>query len=368
MSRSTAASHVVGPAKAWTTAAQIARVQRRDGMIPWFPGWHCDPWNHVEAAMALTVGGFVDEARAAYRWLAATQHADGSWCQYYEPSDNLGGVGTGWKVKDGRLDANVTAYAATGVLHLLRATGDRDFARGMWPVVEAAIDRIVSLQQPTGEVLWCVFEDGTPATTALLTGSSSVYHSIRCAVALAEDLDHERPEWELAAGRLATALAFRPECFENKDPWAMDWYYPVLCGALRGDAGHARLAEGWDRFVVEGWGVRCVADKDWFTGAETAECAMAHMVLGEEDKGRALLEWTQQLRTGDGGYFTGLAQPAGRPYPHMERSTYTSAAIILADDCLTGTGPAAGIFRGEGLVSGFDLDLEAIAEAAVIDE
>ena len=39
-----------------STAASIAEVQRHDGMIPWFEGGHCDPWNHVESAMALTVG------------------------------------------------------------------------------------------------------------------------------------------------------------------------------------------------------------------------------------------------------------------------------------------------------------------------
>ncbi|HXW34737.1 MAG TPA: hypothetical protein VEJ87_09165, partial [Acidimicrobiales bacterium] len=28
------------------SAASIASVQRPDGMIPWFEGGHCDPWNH----------------------------------------------------------------------------------------------------------------------------------------------------------------------------------------------------------------------------------------------------------------------------------------------------------------------------------
>ncbi|MGI8753010.1 MAG: hypothetical protein ACR2MN_11985 [Acidimicrobiales bacterium] len=37
-----------------------------------------DPWNHVEAAMALVVAGRVAEAEAAYAWLASTQLADGS--------------------------------------------------------------------------------------------------------------------------------------------------------------------------------------------------------------------------------------------------------------------------------------------------
>ena len=55
----------------------------RAGQIPWFDGGHCDPWNHVEAAMALTVTGYLEEARAAYRWLARRQLGDGSWFNYY---------------------------------------------------------------------------------------------------------------------------------------------------------------------------------------------------------------------------------------------------------------------------------------------
>ena len=49
------------------TAGTIAEWQLPDGMIPWFPGGHADPWNHVEAAMALAVTGHLDEAEAAYR-------------------------------------------------------------------------------------------------------------------------------------------------------------------------------------------------------------------------------------------------------------------------------------------------------------
>jgi hypothetical protein len=61
------------------TGHAIAAIQRHDGQIPWFEGGHCDPWNHVEAAMALTVCGLVDEAVDAYRWLARRQLPDGGW-------------------------------------------------------------------------------------------------------------------------------------------------------------------------------------------------------------------------------------------------------------------------------------------------
>ena len=49
------------------TAAWIASVQLADGMVPWYPGGHADPWNHVEAAMALAAGGTWAEARAGFR-------------------------------------------------------------------------------------------------------------------------------------------------------------------------------------------------------------------------------------------------------------------------------------------------------------
>ena len=71
------------PRRGSPPAGSIAAVQRHDGMIPWFEGGHCDPWNHVESAMALSVAGFHKEATLAYQWLADTQLPDGSWFNYY---------------------------------------------------------------------------------------------------------------------------------------------------------------------------------------------------------------------------------------------------------------------------------------------
>ena len=252
------------------TAHAIADVQRADGMIPWFEGGHCDPWNHVEAAMALTVCGLTDEARAAYRWLADRQLPDGSWFNYYQ------GAG----VKDQRLDTNVCAYLAAGAWHHHLITGDVEFLGELWPTIEAGIDFILRWQQPDGSVRWSLDASGRPEGYALLTGSSSIYHSLRCAVAVAECLAKDRPDWELAAGRLGHAVAHHPSAFAPKVEFAMDWYYPMLSGALEGEAGRRRLAEGWSTFVMEGLGVRCVSTGDWVTAAETAECVLALDALG----------------------------------------------------------------------------------------
>ena len=321
------------------TGAWIASIQLPNGMIPWFPGGHADPWNHVEAAMALVLAGRRAEADAALRWLAATQHPDGSWFMYYLAEG----------IEDTRRDSNVGAYVATGTWFHYLATGDRGLLEEMWPVIDRAMGFALRLQQPGGEVQWSVEPDGTPGCFALLTGSASIHHSLRCALAGAEALGLERPEWELAAGRLAHAVAHREDAFEPKARWAMDWYYPVLCGAVSGDAARARLLERWDVFVFPGLGVRCVSDQPWVTAAETAECVMALDSCGLVSEARALLAWTEHFRDADGGYWTGCVHPQCVRFPGGERTTYTAAAIVLADHALYGSGPSAGLFRGETL-------------------
>jgi hypothetical protein len=335
----------LSPAEIEATTGWIASVQLADGMIPWFPGGHADPWNHVEAAMALVVGGRPQEAARALEWLVGTQHPDGSWYYYY----------TAEGVEDARRDPNVAAYVAAGAWWYRLATGDTAILDELWPVIDRAMTFVLSLQQPRGEVLWSRDPDGTPGRFALLTSSSSIHHSLRCAVAIAEHLGHERPDWELAAGRLAHAVAHRPEAFEPKERWAMDWYYPVLCGAVGGAAGQAHLLERWDEFVMDGLGVRCVRDQPWVTAAETAELVMALDAVGLAERGREVLSWTGHLRDHDGAYWTGCVHPQCVRYPGGERSTYTAAAVLLADHALHGVSPASGVFRGETLPAVLDL-------------
>ena len=64
----------------------------------------------------------------------------------------------------------------------------------------------------------------------------------------------------------------------------MDWYYPVLGGAVRGEEADALLAARWDDFVVPGLGVRCVSTNPWVTGAETCELVLALEALGDRER------------------------------------------------------------------------------------
>jgi hypothetical protein len=317
------------------SVAAIAALQTDEGLILWTPDGHADPWNHVETAMALDIGGLHASARLAYRWLADRQRADGSWFQYY----------TADGVEDHKQDANTVAYVATGVWHHYLSTADRTVLSEFWPTVEAAMDWVIELQQPTGEVIWAREADGSPMGYALLTGSASMAHSMGCAVAIAREMGKDSSRWNDARLRLANAVAHHPERFEPKDRWAMDWYYPVLAGVLSPEHARARLRTGWARFVMDGEGVRCVDDHPWVTTGETAEAAIACVQAGLTDEAASLLRWSHQLRADDGSYWTGLHVPDRVHFPADERTAYSAAAVVLALDALAGTTQASTLFR-----------------------
>ncbi|SDQ40134.1 prenyltransferase [Thermostaphylospora chromogena] len=315
------------------TARSIAEVQQADGGVPW-PDGHVDAWNHIECLMAMSVAGLVEPVRRGYEWLVRHQRVDGSWPM---------------KIVDGRAvehggESNHAAYIAVGVWHELLVTGDEDFAREMWPVVRSALNFVVDLQTPRGEIVWERTASGRPADYALLTGCSSIHQGLRCGVRLAERLGDPQPEWELAADRLAHVLAAHPEAFADRSRFSMDWYYPVLGGAVRGDAGRARIAAQWDTFVVPGLGIRCVSDQPWVTGAETCELVMALDALGDRERALKLFTDMQHMRHEDGSYWTGWQFVTGKWFPH-EQSAYTAASVILAADALSGASPASGVFR-----------------------
>ena len=322
------------------TADSIQALQLPNGMIPWYPGGHCDPWNHVETAIALDIMGRSEAASAAYHWLADVQRADGSWFNYYLPDGSI---------EDTKLDTNVTAYVAAGVWAHWLCTRDTAAVESLWPMVRAALDWVMSMRRHDGTILWAREVDAAPWDYSLLTGSSSIRHALHCGAAIGDLLGDPRPEWTLAADAIDQVISSNLEAFEPKKRWAMDWYYPVLTGALTGASAKARMAEGWDRFVMDDRGVRCVDDEQWVTAAETSECAIAHCAIGDRETARELLLWTLSHRRADGAYWTGIVYPVDPDktivhFPADEYSAYTAAAVIMAADAISGGSPASTLF------------------------
>lgn len=340
------------------TARSIAGMQEPSGAIPWTTGEHTDLWNHVEGAMALLVGGEREAAERAYRWAASMQRADGSW-----PMKIVAG-----EVEDPSGETNMSAYIAVGVWHHWLICGDRAFVADLWPTVREALDFVTGLQLPFGGIAWSQeWHHGVPAKVnedALLAGSSSIYQSLRAGVAVAELMGEPQPEWELSGGRLGHALREHRGDFLDKATFSMDWYYPILGGAVRGEAGAELVEERWDRFVVPGLGIRCVDTNDWVTGAETCELVMSLSALGDHQRAQRLFAEVQHLREDDGRYWTGWVFGDDVYWPH-EHTTYTAAAMILAADDLSWTTPGAGIMRGDTLAPHFaEIALECGCESA----
>ncbi|HYI45320.1 MAG TPA: prenyltransferase [Actinomycetota bacterium] len=322
-----------------STATAIAAIQTEDGAIPHWPGHHADPWNHVEAVMALSVAGLDAEARRGYRWLSSTQRADGAWAAAY-----MGDV-----VTDPTLDANFCAYVATGAWHHFLTSGDSAFLDEMWPVTARAIDFVLGLQTKEGHILWARDERYQPWPGALLTSSASIYLSLRCAIAISETVGEDRPDWELSLTCLEEAILEHEDLFVAKDRFSMDWYYPVLTGAITGDDARDRLLDRWDEFVIENRGCRCVSDRPWVTTGETAELILALDVAGLHEEAHVMFEWLQHLRADDGAYWMGATSPDGTIWPR-HKPTWGSGSVVLAADALSRITPASGLFRGETFV------------------
>lgn len=316
-------------------AAFIAGVQKENGEIPWSIGGKTNPWDHIESAMGLSIGGRIADAERAYEWMMRTQLKDGSWwavCRDGIPED---------KTKD----TNISSYIAVGVFHHYMISGDMSFLKSMWQAVKAGIDYAISMQQPTGVIYWAKNGDGIVDPMALLTASSSVYMSIKCALAIALHLGEKRPDWEDALKKLGSVIKNRPHLFNMmKSRFSMDWYYPVLCGAVSGLDARVRIDKSWDKFVVPGWGVRCVSDRPWTTIAETSELVLTLAAIGEHERAKMVFNWIRDKKYDDGSYWMGVTFPDSVVWPE-EKTSWTAAAVLIAYDALSCLTPACCIFN-----------------------
>jgi hypothetical protein len=320
------------------TVNYILQTQLPSGCIPWFKDGKADPWDHIEAAMGLTVASEYVAAQHAYAWLARIQLADGSWWANYLDDQPLN--------KDHR-ETNFIAYIATGVWHYFLATEDYRFLREFFPVVKKAIDFVLRYQAPTGEIYWAVAEDGSAKKDALVTACASIYKSLQCAILCSQQLNQNCDTWLSAYTRLGNCLRNHPECFdrtwESKQRFSMDWFYPVLTGVTQGRSAHQRLASRWETFVEPNIGCRCVSDEPWVTVAESCELTLALLAADDHAKALTVFSWLHQFMDDDGGYWTGYNFRDGVIWP-KEKTTWTAAAVLLAADALTQHSRAAHLF------------------------
>jgi hypothetical protein len=331
-------SLLVGADALSRTCEYIASIQLDNGGIPWFANGIIDPWDHVESAMGLTVGGRYPEAEAAYLWLTRFQHPDGYWLAAYD----------GDAVADGtRAETNFVAYVATGVWHYYLATRDEGFLATLWPTVARALDFVIGLQAATGEIYWALDTRTGINKDALVTGCNSIYRSLDCGIAIARQLGEPCHHWIQARERLGTTLTSRPERFDrtwaSKARYSMDWFYPILSGVRSEKAAAQHLDARWQEFVEPGLGCRCVSDQPWVTIAESCELVMACTAAGQLERARSLFDDLARFQAEDGSWWTGYVFTDDVMWPD-ERPTWTAGAVLLAADALEGITAANQLF------------------------
>ncbi|UCH51578.1 MAG: phenyltransferase domain-containing protein, partial [Chloroflexota bacterium] len=253
------------------------------------------------------------------------QLEDGSWYASYKDGQPL----------ELHKVSHSISYIAAGVWHHYLSTGNISFLKKMWPAVRSAIDFVLDMRGPSGEIYWARDNVGTIYPTALISSCSSTYLSIKSALSIATTIGEERTDWKMANAALVKAIKEMP-CIlntpqENRFTFAMDWYYPAMCCVVNGNDAKLSLSNGWNKFVIDGFGCLCSLEQGWVTAAETSELAIALAVHGEYKDSATVYNWIHQLRDDDGAYFYGMALPTREIWPE-EKPTWTSAAVVLAAD------------------------------------
>jgi len=325
--------------------ARILEIQAHDGAIAWFEDGPWDPWNHTECLLALNAMGQYEAADRAMACLVERQRPNGAWAGEYGnvlPLPDRDHIAR--RPAPVFQDTNFAAYPAVGLWHDTLVRRDRSRAFALWPMVQNAMAFVCGLQGPQGDICWSLEARGTGAEDALLAGNASIYKSLGCAIALGQWLGKPVIDLQQARERLREALRWRPGRFDragtSRAEFAMDWYYPVLAGALQGDEARAHLASQQVRFVDPGLGCRCVADEPWVTVAESAELALTYLGVGNRKAASALLAEQHAHRDTDGAFWMGWQHGEAIFWPR-EKPSWTQAAMILATEALKGHTPAS---------------------------
>jgi hypothetical protein len=141
----------------------------------------------ISSFPVLNIGGFYRESQKGFQWLADHQNLDGSWFSSYVDG----------KPEDKTCETHIACYIGVGLFHTYLITQDISLLERHWATMEKGVEFALSLQTATGEIYWAKSPEGQTDPMSLLAGSSSIFMSLKCALAIAALLGKEKKYWEL---------------------------------------------------------------------------------------------------------------------------------------------------------------------------
>ena len=179
-----------------------------------------------------------------------------------------------------------------------------------------------------------------------------------CAIAIAERLGHERPDWELSLGSLAIAIAHRPERVPRQGPLGDGLVLPdPRRRAARPARRRAHRVDGrrsWSRAAASA-ACRTVRGSP---RPRRASWSWRSTPSASHEHARDLFGWVQFLRADGGGYWTGVNFDDERFHRDRRALSRRTAHVELGRGRARGERarrrpvPTAGLFRGEATARG----------------
>ncbi len=310
-------------------AKSIKNIQLESGAIPSNKDSSHDPWDHIEAIMGLNFLEDKESADLGFQWLKNNQNSDGSWYSKY--LDN--------KPIELNKPTHFGPYISVAALHHFKIFSDKEKLNELWETIYSAVDFSVNLQNSNGTIPWSIDRDDQIENDFLLTGSSSILKSIECAIKISRIIEKkEKKNWLKAYKSLAQAIQNPHGLFDknqDRSRFSMDWYYPIISGALSPEEKDFYIKKIFKDFYIEGIGVKCVIEEPWVTVAETSEFIISLVISNKiEDAKKILLE---AVNISDSDYipYMGWQYKENIFWPE-EKPSWTSAALILAADSIYG--------------------------------
>ena len=290
------------PSKDW-----ILKNQFIDGSILWDEKGKCDPWDHCECLIALSIYEEWDSFWKGVNWFFDNINDEGlifSEFQNSKPSKNY-------------YESHHAPYIIIPLLQARLIDKSQDYLKLLDErkilKLEEIFRKLNNFCDDDGYYFWAKDNNGY-SDNSLVTATMSIILSLVAKQEKSSKINISL--WNKKFDRDGV----------DRSRFSMDFYYPFLAGIKDSSSEFKNYL---NEFYVKGLGVKCVIEEPWVTIAESCECAIAALVSGNVNEAKMIYADIQQFQNKDGIFPTGYQYDLDIFWPD-ERSTWTNAAVIIA--------------------------------------